>query len=62
MIPVRLSVGSPDPGAIAIETRSLLDLIRLASAGIELEGEAAVGAIGYPDRGPAGGHSHSRRG
>ena len=54
VIPVRLSVGSPDPGAIAIETRSLLDLIRLASAGIELEGEAAVGAISYPERGPAG--------
>jgi hypothetical protein len=54
VIPVRRSVGTPDPGAIAIETRSLLDLIRLASAGIELEGEAAAGAIGYLQRGPAG--------
>jgi hypothetical protein len=53
VIPVRLSVGSPDPGSVAIETRSLLDLIRLASASIELEGEAAAGAVPYPERGPA---------
>ena len=40
VIPVRLSVGSPDPGAIAIETRPLLDLMRLAAAAIELPADA----------------------
>jgi hypothetical protein len=54
VIPVRLSVGTPDPGAVAIETRSLLDLIRLASASIELDRAAAAGAVPYPERGPAG--------
>ncbi|HSD43953.1 MAG TPA: hypothetical protein VLD36_19065 [Burkholderiales bacterium] len=53
VIPVRLSVGSPDPGAIAIETRSLLELMRLAAASIELPADA-VGAIRYPVSGPAG--------
>jgi hypothetical protein len=53
VVPVRLSVGSPDPGAIALETRSLLDLMRLAAASIELEGEAAAGALRFPARGPA---------
>jgi len=54
VIPVRLSVGSPDPGAIAIETRSLLDLMRLAAASIELPPDAAVAAVRFPERGPAG--------
>ncbi len=54
MIPVRLSVGSPDPDAITIETRSLLDLMRLAAARIELPRDAAVGALRYPEPGPAG--------
>ena len=54
VIPVRLSVGSPDPGAIAIETRSLLDLMRLAAASIELPAEAASGAVRVRERGPAG--------
>ena len=54
VIPVRLSVGSPDPGAIAIETRSLLELMRLAAASIELPAEAASGAVRFPERGPAG--------
>jgi hypothetical protein len=53
VIPVRLSVGSPDPGAIAIETRSLLDLMRLASASIDLDEAVATAAIRYPARGPA---------
>jgi len=54
VIPVRLSVGSPDPGAIAIETRSLLDLMRLAAASIELPADAAAGAVRVRERGPAG--------
>lgn len=54
VIPVRLSIGSADPGAIALETRSTLDLMRLAGAAIELEGDAAVGALSHPARGPAG--------
>jgi hypothetical protein len=62
VIPVRLSVGTPDPGAIAIETRSLLDLMRLASASIELEGGAAMGAVPYPERGPAARGVHIRAG
>ena len=48
VIPVLLSVGSPDPGAIAIETRSLFDLMRLAAARIELPADAAAGAV-YPE-------------
>ena len=54
VIPVLLSVGSPDPGAIAIETRSLFDLMRLAAARIELPADAAAGAVRYPELGPAG--------
>ena len=54
VIPVRLSVGSPDPGAIAIETRSLFDLMRIAAARIELPADAAAGAVRYPELGPAG--------
>jgi hypothetical protein len=53
VIPVRLSVGSPDPGAIALETRSLLELMRLAAAAIELPADTA-GAARYPAAGPAG--------
>ena len=52
VIPVRLSVGSPDPGMIAVETRSLLGLMRLAAARIELGGDAA-GALRHPAPGPA---------
>jgi hypothetical protein len=54
VIPVRLSVGSPEPGAIAIETRSLLDLMRLAAASIQVPPEAAAGAMSFPAPGPAG--------
>ena len=54
VIPVRLSVGSPDPGAIAVETRSVLDLMRLAAAAIELPADDAAGAVRFPAPGPAG--------
>jgi len=60
VIPVRLSIGSPDPGAIAIETRSLLDLMRLAAASIELPPDAAAGAVRVRARGPAGRGVHIR--
>lgn len=53
IVPVRLSAGSPDPGTVSLETRSLFDLARLAAAGIELPADAA-GAVHYPERGPAG--------
>jgi hypothetical protein len=61
VVPVRLAVGTPDPGAMAIETRSLLDLMRLAAANIELPPDAAVVALRYPEVGPAGKgiHIHS---
>lgn len=54
VVPVRLAVGTPDPGAIAIETRSLMDLMRLAAASIELPPDAAAVAVRYPEVGPAG--------
>jgi len=54
VIAVRLSVGSPPPGVLAIETRSLHDLMRLAAAGIELPAELAATATTFPERGPAG--------
>ena len=54
VIPVRLSVGSPEPGAIAIETRSVLDLMRLAAASIQLPPEAAAVAMSFPKPGPGG--------
>jgi hypothetical protein len=53
VIPVELSVGTPAPGSIAIETRSLLDLMRLAAAGIELPPDT-YGAASLPAPGPAG--------
>jgi hypothetical protein len=53
VIPVQLSVGTPAPGAIAIETRSLLDLFRIAAASIELPPET-YGAVHFPPPGPAG--------
>jgi hypothetical protein len=53
VIPVRLSVGSPEPGSIALETRSLLDLMRLAAAAIELPADAP-GAVPFAEPGPAG--------
>jgi len=54
VVPVRLSTGTPEPGTIALETRSLFDLVRLAAASIELTADDAAGAARYPERGPAG--------
>jgi hypothetical protein len=53
VIPVQLSVGSPAPGAISLETRSLLDLMRLAAASVEVPPDAA-GAARFPAPGLAG--------
>jgi hypothetical protein len=53
VIPVQLSVGSPAPGAISVETRSLLQLMRLAAARIELPPDTP-GAARLPAAGPAG--------
>jgi hypothetical protein len=52
VIPVELSVGSPAPGAISIETRSVLDLMRLGAASIELPADAP-GAARLSLTGPA---------
>lgn len=52
VIPVQLSVGSPDPGSIAIETRSLFDMMRIAGATIDLAPDTSgVGRLPVP--GPA---------
>ncbi len=59
VIPVQLSVGTPTPGAIAIETRSLLDLMRLAAASIDLP-PGTRGAAHFPAPGPAGRGIHIR--
>jgi hypothetical protein len=53
VIPVLISVGSPAPGAIAIETPSLLDLMRLAAASIALPA-GTPGAARVPMPAPAG--------
>jgi hypothetical protein len=53
VIPVQLSVGSPAPGSVVLETRSLFDLLRIAGAGIELPPDVA-GAARLPAPGPAG--------
>jgi hypothetical protein len=60
VIPVQLSVGTPTPGAISIETRTLMDLMRLAAASIELPADT-YGAARFPATGPAGRgiHIHS---
>jgi hypothetical protein len=52
VIPVQLSVGSPAPGAISIETRSVFDLMRLAAASVELAADTR-GAVRFPTAGPA---------
>jgi hypothetical protein len=54
VIPVRVAVGSPDSGAISIETRSILDLMRLAAAGIELAAGSEAEAVHYAAPGLAG--------
>jgi hypothetical protein len=53
VIPVQLSVGSPAPGGIALETRSLFDTLRIAGASVEVPPDAA-GAARLPAPGPAG--------
>jgi len=61
VIPVQLSVGSPDPGSIAIETRSLFDMLRIAGATIELAPDTSgVGRLPAP--GPAAGGLRIRSG
>ncbi len=52
VVPVQLSVGSPMPGSIVIETRSVLDLIRLAAASIDMP-EGLPGAARFRPPGPA---------
>lgn len=52
VVPVQSSVGSPEPGSISIESRSVLDLMRLAAAGIEVPANTP-GALRFPERGPA---------
>jgi hypothetical protein len=53
VIPVQLSVGSPGPNSMSIETRSLVDLFRLAAASIEIPPDV-TGAEAVPTPGPAG--------
>lgn len=53
IVPVQLSVGTPTPGTISIESRSVIDLMRLAAAGIELPADIP-GAAHLPKAGPAG--------
>ena len=54
VIPVQLSVGAPAPDAISLETRSLLDLLRLAAASVEVPpGTPGAGAGAFPRPGPA---------
>ncbi len=52
-VPLVMAAGSPDGGTVAIETRSINAMMRLAAAGIELPAESR-GALSFPPRGPAG--------
>jgi len=52
VIPVQLSAGRPEPGTVAIETRSLLELMRLAAARIDLPPDT-FGAAHFPAPGAA---------
>ena len=54
VVPIQLAVGSPPPGAIAIETRSLFHLMQLAAASIDLPAELKLIAGQYPEVGLAG--------
>jgi hypothetical protein len=55
VIPVELSVGAPAPDAISLETRSLLDLLRLAAASVEVPpGTPGAGAFSRPGPAAAG--------
>jgi hypothetical protein len=53
VVPVQLSVGSAAPGSMVIEARSVLELMRLAAAGIEMPGDVP-GAARFRAAGPAG--------
>ena len=48
VVPVLLSAGTPAPGAIAIETRSLFNLMQLAAAHIDLPEAAVATSIKFP--------------
>jgi hypothetical protein len=52
VIPVRLSAGTPAPDSISLETRSLLDLFRIAASRVEVP-PGATGAVRFPVPGPA---------
>lgn len=54
VVPVRLIAGSPPPGELAIETRSLFELMRIAAADIELPADLDAVATRFPRLGPAG--------
>ena len=54
VVAIQRAVGSPEPGTIAIETRSMFDLMHLAAASVELPADIAAWARNYPQRGPAG--------
>jgi hypothetical protein len=54
VVPIQVSVGSPPPGAISIETRSLFNLMQLAAASIDLPAELKPTARQYPEACPAG--------
>jgi hypothetical protein len=61
VVPVQLSAGTPTPGAIAIETRSLFNLMQLAAARIDLPEDMAAASVRYAHPGPGarGIHIHS---
>ncbi|MGH8619739.1 MAG: hypothetical protein ACREUW_18780 [Burkholderiales bacterium] len=52
VVPVLLSAGMPTSGAIAIETRSLFNLMQLAAARIDLPDGLAANSVKYPHPGP----------
>jgi len=54
IMPIEFSVGVPTPGSISIETRSLLQLMQLAAAGIALPAELEPTSRSFPPTGPAG--------
>ena len=51
IVPVVLAAGAPDAGSVALETRSLRGMMRLAAAAIELPPDTP-GAMRFPVRGP----------
>jgi hypothetical protein len=53
VVPVQLSVGSPVPGSMVVETRSVLDLMRLAAACVDIP-KGMPGAAQLRSPGPAG--------